>query len=155
MTSPEFDADAWLLEELKAAHAESLAIPAGALEVAKASFTWRLIDEEFETLALCFDSAVDEGALELVRAPAANAPRSLSFENDEFGVEIVVHADRLIGQLLPPQPGEVRMMAAHGLVSRATADTAGCFSLTRPPAGLMRLEFSIDTSPIATEWVAL
>jgi hypothetical protein len=154
MTWPELDPrDEWLLNELKAAYAECMDVPEGATEAAEAAFTWRRIDEELDTLALSFDSAVDEVAL--VRAPASVGWRSLSFDNQDFGVELEVQAERLIGQLLPPQSGDVELLAPAGVVARSTADATGCFMVDRPPRGPLRLRFTVGSSTLVTDWVIL
>lgn len=152
MTSPEFDPhDEWLMQELKAATADLPSIPPTALQAAKATFTWRLIDEELETLTLCFDSAVDEVAL--VRGPTAEAPRSLSFELGDHGLEIELHAGQLTGQILPPQPGQVLLRTVDRVFAQTAADATGCFVLDRPLTGPQRLEVDLGGPVLATEWV--
>jgi hypothetical protein len=154
MTWPELDPrDEWLLNELKAAYAERMDVPEGAMEAAEATFTWRRIDEELETLELSFDSAVNEAAL--VRAPASVGWRCLSFDNQDFGVEVEMHPERLIGQLLPPQSGDVELIAPAGVVARSTADATGCFMVDRPPRGPLRLKCSVGSSTLVTDWVVL
>jgi hypothetical protein len=153
MTSPRFDpSDEQLLTELREALAEAATVPAGARGVAETTFTWRQVDVELTTLLSCsFDSAVDEAAL--VRGPASAPSRSMSFENADLGVEIEIFADRLIGQLLPPQPGVVRLLSTGGVYAQGHADRTGCFVVERPPAGPLRLECKVTGPMLVTEWV--
>jgi hypothetical protein len=153
MISPRYDpSDECLLAELKAALAETSAVPAGARAVAETTFTWRQVDVELTTLLSCsFDSAVDEAAL--VRGPVSTPARSMSFENDDLGVEIEIYADRLIGQLLPPQPGVVRLLNRAGVYAQGNADGTGCFVVERPPTGPLRLECTVSGPVLITEWV--
>ena len=153
MTSPRYDSsDELLMAELESALAETAEVPAGARAAAEALFTWRQVDVDLNTLLSCsFDSAIDEAAL--VRGPASDPPRSMSFENEDLGVEIEIYADRLIGQLLPPQPGVVRLLSAAGVFAQGDADETGCFVLDRPPAGPLRLECAVSGPVLITEWV--
>ena len=127
-------------------------MPAGARAAAETTFTWRQVDSELTTFLICyFDSAIDEAAL--VRGPASPLPRSLSFENDDLGVEIEIHDDRLTGQLLPPQPGVVRLLSMAGVYAQGDADRTGRFVLERPPTGPLRLECTVGGPVLVTEWV--
>ncbi len=154
MTSRQFESDDFLLSELKAAYDESLQVPAEAVDAAKASLTWRLVDEELETLTLCFDSAVDDVAL--VRNGSSAAPRTLSFEGAQVSVEIEVDADGITGQLIPPQLGQVRVSSAAEPEASADASTDGngCFVVRRPANGPFRLECTTADASFTTEWVA-
>src|SRR5689334_4635599 len=151
MTSGQFDTDDFLLEELKAAHDESLQVPEDAVRAAKGSFTWRLVDSDLETLSLCFDSAVDD--LALVRADFAQR-RTLSFEGEELGVELELAADEVTGQLIPAQEGVVRLVSAAGPATQTSTDAHGCFVLRSPQRGPFRIEFATSDASFATEWVA-
>jgi hypothetical protein len=155
MTSSTYDSnDALLLAELKAAVAEALTVPAGARDAAATMFTWHQVDMELTCLLVCsFDSAVDESVL--VRGPASDLSRALSFENDDLGVEIEIHADRLTGQLVPPQPGAVRLLSSAGVYAQGNADRTGCFVLERPAAGPLRLECTVGGLALVTEWVTV
>jgi hypothetical protein len=151
VTSRHFDSDDFLLSELRAAQEEVDLVAADAVDAARGSFTWRLIDADLETLPLCFDSAVDD--LALVRAGTAPL-RTLSFEGDALGVELELSADEVTGQLIPPQPGEVRLISPAGSSTQTSTDANGCFVLSSPQHGPFRLEFSTPEASFATEWVA-
>ncbi len=68
-------------------------------------------------------------------------------------VEIEVHAGRVTGQLLPPQPGSVRLLTSQGAFAQTTAGPTGCFVLDRPASGPLRLECDIGGPILVTEWV--
>jgi hypothetical protein len=151
LTSRPFDSDDFLLGELRAAHEESLEVPPEAVAAAKGSFTWRMIDSDLETLALCFDSAVDD--LALVRTAAAPL-RTLSFESDALDVELELNTDEVTGQLIPAYRGQVRMISAAGPSTQTSTDPNGCFVLKSIPQGPFRIEFVSPEASFATEWVA-
>jgi hypothetical protein len=149
----EFEPDAQddrLLQELKDATAEAACVPPGWVHVAKQTFTWRLIDDDLATLALCFDSAVDQAVL--VRSPLAHGPRMLSFESDDLGLEIDVRADQIAGQVLPPRPGVVRLRGADGSCRHTTADVTGWFVFERYRTGPHRFECDLGGPTSVTEW---
>lgn len=141
--------DEWLLHELRQAAADAAAVPAAARGVAGASLTWRKIDDEL-TLALCFDSAVNKAAL--VRGSSSMTARSMSFETDSLGVEIDIYDEELIGQIHPAQSGRVRVVTPQGVYAQTAADAAGCFVLSCPPHGPLRLECSVENKVLVTEW---
>lgn len=148
----EFESEAHddrLLQELKDALAAA-SVPPGSAEAARELFTWRLIDQDLATLAVCFDSAVDEGVL--VRGPATLAPRLLSFESDDLGLEVEIGTDQIIGQLLPPSHGVIFLRTAGGACRRTTADLTGKFVFDRLLSGPQRFECELGAETLVTEW---
>jgi hypothetical protein len=119
---PTGPADASLLDELGATVGRADPVPDDLVAAARASFTWRTIDEELA--ALVFDSAVDE--LVGVRS-TVTAPRLLSFEGDGGAVEIEVAEGRLVGLLEPAAAAEVELRRPAG-VRTTQADGQGRFS---------------------------
>lgn len=117
----------------------------------KAAWTWRTIDAELATLV--FDSVLEESAL--VRGDDSTATRLLVFEGPgESSVEFEVGDRGLVGQLLPPAPGTVRLLNADGSVVESSTDEVGCFELPLPP-GPFRLICRSAESEFTTEWVRL
>jgi hypothetical protein len=150
MTSPKYGpGDDWLSQELNAATIELVAVPAADRDTARAPFPWRNVDDEL-TLVLCFDSAVDDVAL--VRGLASMTTRSMSFQNDNLGVEIDIYGGQVTGQLLPPQPGSVRLVTPKGVFAQTATDATGCFVVACPAHGPLRLECSVADLVLATEW---
>jgi hypothetical protein len=107
------------------------------------------VDDEL-TLTLCFDSAVEHAPL--VRGSSSMTARSMSFENDNLGVEIDIYGGQMTGQLLPPQPGSVRLVTPKGVFAQTATDPSGCFVVACPPHGPLRLECSVADMVLATEW---
>jgi hypothetical protein len=117
----------------------------------KAAWTWRTIDAELATLV--FDSLLEESAL--VRGDDSTAARLLVFEGaGESSVEFEVGDRGLVGQLLPPAPGTVRLLNADAPEVETPTDEVGCFELPLPP-GPFRLICRTSESEFSTEWVRL
>lgn len=151
----------WSDEELLAAMRDALAsagttpaelrLTEQVKESGWAAWTWRTIDAELATLV--FDSLLEEAAL--VRGDDDAAARLLVFEGPgESSVEFEVGDHGLVGQLLPPARGTVRMVGADGAATETDTDEVGCFELPLPP-GPFRLECRTAQSEFATEWVRL
>ena len=153
MTSPTWDAnDDRLMDELKAAVSEAGQVPADVVAAARAAFIWRTVDEELEFLTLTFDSAEETA---LVRGAFGSGSRMLAFEAQGLNVEVEITGEHLVGQLLPPQLGHVRVSTPDGNVVDAAADEAGCFLLARPPAGPLRLGCETAQARFVTEWMPI
>src|SRR4051794_12708641 len=104
--------DESLVAELREAVSSPGPVPERMRTAARSAFGWRQVDEELELLFLAHDSAL-EYAPE-VRGPVSTESRTLSFQGTELSVEIEIDRD-LIGQLSPPQPGQVTLITAKGI----------------------------------------
>src|SRR5215204_5776224 len=111
-----------LLRELSAALAEADVPPAVRAE-GYAAWTWRDIDSELASLV--YDSAVDPRLSALTRAIAA--PRTLVFRTDDLAVELELAGRALVGQVVPPGPGEVELLSPAGETRSTPVDGAGRF----------------------------
>lgn len=149
MTSAQWDDDDELLAELRAA-LEAPPVPEHVATAAKAAYTWRTIDEELAFAALVYDSALADPAL--VRGAG---PRTLLFEGDRLSVEIEVNEEGVVGQLIPPQAGLVRLLDAAGTFAETQADEVGCFLLPRPERGPVRLICRSGEDAVGTPWLPL
>ena len=69
-------------------------------------------------------------------------------------VEIELSDNGIEGQLIPPGPGEVRLLDAAGPVAETTADEVGCFCFPAARTGPIRIECSVDGRRVATEWIS-
>jgi hypothetical protein len=147
--------DTVLLAELRAAGALD-PVPADAIAAARAAFVWRTIDAELAELT--YDSLLEgeeEKELAGVRGPAT--ARSLTFASDDLTVELDASAvgagRRLVGQLVPPQPGEVEVRHAGGTVT-VPADELGRFSadVAAGPVSL-HCRGGRSPTPVTTDWV--
>jgi hypothetical protein len=141
-----------LLRELGAAQREAPADD-GIIAAAEAAFSWRTADEELELLTLETETIL--GALAgAVRGTGRAAPRTLTFRGEQLSVEIEIDDNGIVGQLIPPQPGQVTLVTSDGPQAAAQADEVGCFALPLPPPGPMRLDCELNGNRFVTEWAA-
>ncbi|HXJ28551.1 MAG TPA: hypothetical protein VNH17_22755 [Streptosporangiaceae bacterium] len=123
------------------------------ITAAEAAFSWRTADEELELLLLEPEASL--GALAgAVRGAGPAAPRTLTFRGEQLSVEIEIDDNGIVGQLIPPQPGQVRLVTSDGPQAAAQADEVGCFTLPLPPPGPMRLDCELNGNRFVTEWTA-
>jgi hypothetical protein len=113
---------------------------------------WHFADADRALAALLYDSYLDGNAA--VRGPASGAPRNLVFALGELRVEIQLSEAGIEGQLVPPEPGHVRLLDATGPIAETTADEVGCFTFPAGRRGPIRIECSVgDGRRLATEWI--
>jgi len=115
-------------------------------------FAFHVTDMDKALAALLYDSHLD--GLAAVRGPLSGAPRNLVFAMGDVRVEIEVSDTGIEGQLIPPEPGKVRLLDASGPVAETTADDVGCFSFPASRTGPIRIECSVDGQRVATEWIS-
>ena len=141
-----------LLRELGGALREAPA-NASIIAAAEAAFSWRTADEELELLMLEAETSL--GALAgAVRGAGPAAPRTLTFRGDQLSVEIEIDDNGIVGQLIPPQPGQVTLVTSDGPQASVQADEVGCFTLPLPQRGPMRLDCELNGNRFVTEWAA-
>ncbi|HEX8345097.1 MAG TPA: hypothetical protein VF657_10175 [Actinoplanes sp.] len=139
--------------------AEADAVPADLTRYAVDAFAVRGLDEELTELT--WDSLVDVAGL--ARGPAG--PRMLVFESVQdrahrIEVELTrtVRGFDLIGQVVPPSVGELRVIHRRGTVSRPV-DDRGRFDAELPNVAALRLWFRSSAAatdvPIVTGWVPI
>jgi hypothetical protein len=156
-TTSEFD-DERLLAALRTAARSIDPPPDAVVSAAKASWTWRTIDAELAELT--YDSWTDDRELAGVRGASTATPTSrlLSFEATSVALELEVILEggerRLVGQLLPAQPGVVEVHHRRG-VELVEADAVGRFAVPSIAPGLFRLTVrpSRDPREVATAWI--
>ena len=147
-----FDGDDELMTELSAALADADNIPTGILEAAKASYTWRTVNADLDSLALISESSTGEDLLAVVRGDSA-VPRLLSFEHNDVGVEIEISGSVVRGQLYPVRSGLITVVTAAGPFADARTDEMGCFVVDWPTSGPVRLRCDTEDSSFVTDWV--
>lgn len=140
-TQPHGDpAEERLADELRRLFQEETPLPPNLREAAKAVFTWRTVDAEIASLVLDSLSPHAQDAV-LVRSAEFQA-RLLVLEASDLTIEIQVLPQgdrrRLLGQLTPPQPGEITVEHADE-VSNGHADELGRFLIEGAAPGLMRI----------------
>lgn len=122
------------------------------LSAGRLVFAYHVTDLDKSLAALLYDSHVD--GLAAVRGPLSGAPRNLVFALGELRVEIEVSDAGIEGQLIPPEPGKVRLLDATGPVAETTADEVGCFSFPASRSGPVRIECHVAGRRLATEWIS-
>lgn len=132
-------------------------VPAGVSEAARASYSWRSIDDELARLS--YDSLLDADLLADVRAGGA-AGRQLTFEAPHLVLEVEVTDGRtksLTCQVVPPQPAALELRHREGCIQLGS-DGYGTFHLASLPKGPISLRCVPDHQQIgsvATSWVTL
>jgi hypothetical protein len=149
--SPEWTDDE-LLQELRSALQEE-PVAESVIRAAQAAFTWRTVDAELELLSLDATDELAAGAL--VRGGGPGAQRSFAFHGERLSVEIEVDEAGIVGQLTPPQPGQVTLVTAEGPQATAQADEIGCFTFPPPAPGPLRLDCQLGGDHFVTEWVTI
>jgi hypothetical protein len=148
VSSPRWTDDE-LLQELGAALREA-PVDETFIRAGQAAFTWRTVDTDLELLGLVTGSGQVAGAL--VRG---GGPRTLAFRGERLSVEIEIDEDGIVGQVTPPQPGQITLVTADGPDMTTQADDVGCFAFPPPPAGSLRLDCRLGDDHFITEWVTV
>jgi hypothetical protein len=147
-------------DQLLAALGEALKsgrdMPAEYIEMGKATYAWRGIHAELAILTYDSVSAGDEAELAgASRAEPANL-RSLTFTSSELTLELEVTADCVLGQIVPPQPGQVQAYTADGDVASAAIDEVGGFTIRPIPRGPFRLRcHTVEGTTVVTSQLIL
>jgi hypothetical protein len=151
MDEPSYD-DEQLLVALRAALDGVDPVPDTVVAAGRDAFAWRTIDAELA--ALSYDSLLDDKELAGVRAGGESA-RMLTFEAHQLTVEVEVEHGRLIGQLVPPQSGEVEVRHAGGSLT-VQADEIGRFVAEPVARGPFSLRCrTASATAIVTDWIVL
>jgi hypothetical protein len=147
--------DDHLLAALGAALRSGRSVPAEFIAMGQAAFSWRGITAELALLT--YDSVLEDAATKLagVRSEQASL-RYLTFTSREFTLEIEVTADAVLGQLVPPGPGQVEVRAADVTVVTAVIDEGGGFTIRPFPRGAFRLYCqTANGRSVLTSWLLL
>ncbi len=149
--------DRWDDDELLAALRRALrarqAVPPDFVEAARNAFTWHSIDAELAQLT--YDSSRDIDHAVSVRAENASI-RALTFTSARLTIELEVAQDALVGQIIPPQAGTIRVQRRATDEASVPADEIGCFSIHPIPSGSFRLHCRTAAGVEAiTGWITL
>lgn len=146
--------DEQLIAELGEAVRTAREVPARFIDVGKAVFSWRNLDAELAELT--YDSAADSAtALAGTRAEAATL-RALTFVAGRLTIEIEVTPDALLGQVLPPEPGEIELSGRDGSTRTVPVDEVGWFAIRPTPSGSLRLRLrTANGGSVLTQWFTL
>jgi hypothetical protein len=117
-------------------------------EVTDSRYPWQLGG----LACLTFDSAVEP-----VRGlrSGSGQPRVLIFTAAHLSLELEVMADLVVGQIVPPGPGEVVVETPDGTTFRIEADDIGLFDFAGLPRGQVRLRCETPDGTLVTDWVCL
>ncbi|GAA3832995.1 hypothetical protein GCM10022226_62840 [Sphaerisporangium flaviroseum] len=144
------DDDMDLEEALR--HAATLfdPVPSDLVQTAVEAYTLRTLDAELA--ALSFDSLTEP---EPVRG--GGQPRLATFHAPgvTIDVEITIMGSigRVLGQVIPAQPGEIEVRGRRP--AAVTADAMGRFVCDRVPAGPFSLRCRLQTAVVVTEWITI
>jgi hypothetical protein len=162
--------DQWTDDELLTELGEALRaereVPGALVEAGKALFTWRSVDAELAVLTqarLTYDSFVDDAALQgselglvLQTRSETAALRSLTFAADELSIELEVTDDAILGQLVPPQPATVEVLAPDQSRVDVPVDDVGWFTIRPVPATRFRLTCRTEGgTSVVTDWISV
>jgi len=149
LTTAPWDDDR-LLEELRAALQHAGAPTPHMTAAGEAAFSWGSLDDELAVLSE--ESAATESAM--VRGAPAG-PRTLEYQGKRLSVELEETEAGLVGQLVPPTPGQITLLGTGGQLGQATADELGCFTLAPPSGELVRVRCETPSGALITEWFRL
>jgi hypothetical protein len=150
---PEVYDDEELLAALRQALTERQAVPPEFVEAAKNAFAWHNIDAELAELT--YDSSRDAEPAPSTRAETASI-RALTFTSPHLTIELEVTHDSLLGQIVPAQPGTIKVQLRDGAESTVPADEIGRFTIRPMPAGTFRLHCRTAADADAlTGWITL
>jgi hypothetical protein len=150
---PEVYDDEDLLVVLRQALAERQAVPPEFVAAAKNAFAWHNIDAELAELT--YDSSRDAETAPSTRAETASI-RALTFTSAHLTIELEVTHDSLLGQIVPAQPGTIKVQLRDGAETTVPADGIGRFTIRPMPAGTFRLHCKTDADADAlTGWITL
>jgi hypothetical protein len=118
------------------------------LEIAGPYYAWA----GWEPAPLTFDSSLEH--VRGLRAESGHA-RVVIFTGTALSVELELMADRVVGQIVPPGPGEVVVETPDGGSFRIEADDMGFFDFAGMPRGQIRLRCETPAGRLVTDWVGL
>lgn len=151
--SPLDDSDDELLQELRAIVSRIDPTPPEMVAAAKSGFIWRTIDAELAQLTS--DSVLDADRMAAVRGVAP--PELLTFESAGLTVEVETATGpdgvRLLGQLVPAQPGSVEVRHEGGTVT-VDVDDMGRFTAAglEPGPVSLRCRTAAGGLHVDTDW---
>lgn len=119
-------------------------------EHGRGAFAWHSIDQDLASLS--FDSSVEPAPA--WRAGSGQA-RVLIFTTTPLSLELEVMADHVVGQIVPPGPGQIMVETPEGIAFEVEADDIGFFDFAGMPRGQVRLRCETPAGRLVTDWVCL
>ena len=152
MMQHNWDDDQRLLDDLSDALRETVPLADAIAEYGKGAYAWRTVDRDLLLASLSFDSSL-ERVTEQRSGPGD--PRVLTFTATPLSLELEVMPDRIVGQIIPPGSGEIRVETADGVTFHVEADDVGFFVLPSVPRGTVRLRCDTPMARLVTDWIRL
>ena len=117
-------------------------------EHGRGAYAWRTIDQDLASLS--FDSSAEP---EPAWRAGSGQARVLIFTTTPLSLELEVMADHVVGQIVPPGPGQVQVETPEGIAIQVEADDIGFFDFAGLPRGRVRLRCETPTGRLITDWV--
>ena len=141
-----------LVSALRALAALHDPVPPDAIAAARSAVAWLTMDAELAELTV--DSSVEP---QLPGVRGATGTTLLIFDASDRTVEVEIIEEvgagrRLVGQLVPPEPGTVEVRHRGGR-SVAQADDVGRFTIGEVAAGPVSLRWAVGGRVFETDWV--
>jgi hypothetical protein len=151
----DWDDDERLAADLAEALRSERDVPARLVEAGRMAFAWHTVDAELAELSFDSSSEEDHAALAGTRAEPA-VLRALTFAASQVTIEIEVTDGALLGQVVPPQPGEVEVRLVEGVSRAVPVDEVGWFLIRPRPRGMVQLHLRTASGlSVLTEWTNL
>jgi hypothetical protein len=141
--------DLQLLNDLSGA-VRAAALAGTVAEHGRGAYAWRTIDQDLALLS--FDSSAEP--VRAWRAGSGQA-RVLIFTSTPLSLELELMADHVVGQIVPPGPGQILVETSEGIAVQVEADDIGFFDFAGIPRGRVRLRCETPTGRLVTDWVCL
>ncbi|HYB88869.1 MAG TPA: hypothetical protein VEC76_18635 [Streptosporangiaceae bacterium] len=152
VTLHRWDDDEQILDDLSGAVREAASLAGAVAEYGRGAYAWRTVDQDLLLACLDFDPSPEP--VRDLRSDAGDA-RVLVFTASVLSLELELMPGRVVGQVIPPGPGEIRVEAADGVTFHIEADDVGFFELPTMPHGPVRLRCDTPTGRLVTDWVRL
>jgi hypothetical protein len=152
VTQQPWDDDERLLRDLAEAMGQVAPLAETVAEQGMAAFSWRNVDQDLLLAGLYSDSSMQP--VTNSRAESGST-RVLVFGTSPLSVELEVTANQILGQIMPPDIGEIQLETADGTTLHITADDLGFFVAPPLTGKLVRLRCDTAAGRLITEWVRL
>jgi hypothetical protein len=152
MTQPNWDDDERILNDLSDAVHETASLADVIAGYGKGAYAWRTVDRDLLRASLSFDSSLERVT---ERRSDPDEPRVLTFTAAPLSLELEVMPDQIVGQIVPPGAGEIRVETADGVTFHVEADDVGFFILPNVPRGTIRLRCDTAVARLVTDWICL
>jgi hypothetical protein len=151
VTRHRWDDDQHILDDLSDA-LRGATLASTIAEYGKGVYAWRTIDQDLLLAPLSLDTSLEP--VQERRADAGGG-RVLVFTAPPLSLELEVMPDCVVGQIVPPGPGEIHVETPAGVAFHVEADDVGFFDLPGNLRGPVRLRCDTPTGRLVTDWVHL